>query len=503
MNNLNSRETDRKLYDRMLRYTGVFGGVQVVSVVIKMLLNVFKSRLLGPEGYGLTESFNKNTELIVNSTGLGINTVAVPEISQSLNEADASPLAHKVLLTRSWSLLTALLGLVACLLLAPVLSRWAFNGDSGYTVSFMVLSISVAATAVTNGETAILKGSGLLRELALSQLFTGIVALFIVIPLFWFYRLDGVVPALLMTTLGNMVVTCFYSVRYFPYRARPFSVSLLREGTGMIGFGLILTVVAFCTSWAWSFIARYISDYAGQEFLGVYSAGYFLLVVNFATLLMSVIDSEYYPRLSASAGDLPKAHGLMNDQSLMMCMISAPLVIMFQLLVPLMVLVVLEYDNFLDSILIAQMAVMGVYFKTVSHPIAYLIVARSDSRIYVMQEVLCAILLIVCVVVGYKLGGIMGLGLSFAAWELLYMILCIIVSYFRYGFVMSSKLVRNFLIQGAVVVSAGAFVSLGSVTGYAGCAVMCAVSLAMSVLFMSRHTSFIPSILSKLSRKKD
>ena len=503
MNNLNSRETDRKLYDRMLRYTGVFGGVQVVSVVIKMLLNVFKSRLLGPEGYGLTESFNKNTELIVNSTGLGINTVAVPEISQSLNEADASPLAHKVLLTRSWSLLTALLGLVACLLLAPVLSRWAFNGNSGYTVSFMVLSISVAATAVTNGETAILKGSGLLRELALSQLFTGIVALFIVIPLFWFYRLDGVVPALLMTTLGNMVVTCFYSVRHFPYRARPFSVSLLREGTGMIGFGLILTVVAFCTSWAWSFIARYISDYAGQEFLGVYSAGYFLLVVNFATLLMSVIDSEYYPRLSASAGDLPKAHGLMNDQSLMMCMISAPLVIMFQLLVPLMVLVVLEYDNFLDSILIAQMAVMGVYFKTVSHPIAYLIVARSDSRIYVMQEVICAILLIVCVVVGYKLGGIMGLGLSFAAWELLYLILCIIVSYFRYGFVMSSKLVRNFLIQGAVVVSAGAFVSLGSVTGYAGCAVMCAVSLAISVLFMSRHTSFIPSILSKLSRKKD
>ena len=503
MNNLNSRETDRKLYDRMLRYTGVFGGVQVVSVVIKMLLNVFKSRLLGPEGYGLTESFNKNTELIVNSTGLGINTVAVPEISQSLNEADASPLAHKVLLTRSWSLLTALLGLVACLLLAPVLSRWAFNGNSGYTVSFMVLSISVAATAVTNGETAILKGSGLLRELALSQLFTGIVALFIVIPLFWFYRLDGVVPALLMTTLGNMVVTCFYSVRHFPYRARPFSVSLLREGTGMIGFGLILTVVAFCTSWAWSFIARYISDYAGQEFLGVYSAGYFLLVVNFATLLMSVIDSEYYPRLSASAGDLPKAHGLMNDQSLMMCMISAPLVIMFQLLVPLMVLVVLEYDNFLDSILIAQMAVMGVYFKTVSHPIAYLIVARSDSRIYVMQEVICAILLIVCVVVGYKLGGIMGLGLSFAAWDLLYLILCIIVSYFRYGFVMSSKLVRNFLIQGAVVVSAGAFVSLGSVTGYAGCAVMCAVSLAISVLFMSRHTSFIPSILSKLSRKKD
>ena len=501
MDNLNSIETDRKLYDRILRYTGVFGGVQVVSVVIKMLLNVFKSRLLGPEGYGLSESFNKNTELIANSTGLGINTVAVPEISQSFDEADASLLAHKVLLTRSWALLTALLGLVVSLALAPVLSRWAFNGDSGYTVSFMVLSMSVAATAVTNGETAILKGSGLLRELALSQLLTGVVALFIVIPLFWFYRLGGVVPALLLTTLGNMAVTCFYSVRHFPYKARPFSVRLLREGTGMIGFGLILTVAAFFMSWAWSFIARFLTECAGQEFLGVYSAGYFLLVVNFTTLLVSVIDSEYYPRLSASAGDLSNAHGLMNDQSLVMCMISAPLVILFQLLVPLMVLVVLEYDNFIDSILIAQMAVMGVYFKTVSHPIAYLVVARSDSKVYVMQEVLCAILLIVCVVAGFKMGGTLGLGLSFTAWELTYLILCIIVSYFRYGFVMSSKLVRNFLIQGVLVVSAGAFVSLGSVIGYTGCAVLCVISLVISFRFMSRHTSFIPSILSKLSCK--
>lgn len=501
MDNLNSIETDRKLYDRILRYTGVFGGVQVVSVVIKMLLNVFKSRLLGPEGYGLSESFNKNTELIANSTGLGINTVAVPEISQSFDEADASLLAHKVLLTRSWALLTALLGLVVSLALAPVLSRWAFNGDSGYTVSFMVLSMSVAATAVTNGETAILKGSGLLRELALSQLLTGVVALFIVIPLFWFYRLDGVVPALLMTTVGNMVVTCFYSVRHFPYRARLFSLSLLREGTGMIGFGLFLTVAAFFMSWAWSFIARFLTEYAGQEFLGVYSAGYFLLVVNFASLLMSVIDSEYYPRLSASADDLPKAYGLMNDQSLVMCMISAPLVILFQLLAPLMVLVVLEYDKFIDSILIAQMAVMGVYFKTVSHPIAYLILARSDSKIYVVQETLCAILLIVCVMAGYKLGGTIGLGLSFSAWELSYLILNIVVGYFRYRFVMSSKLVRNFLIQGVLVVSAGAFVSLGSVIGYTGCAVLCVISLVISFRFMSRHTSFIPSILSKLSRK--
>ena len=123
-------EAERRLFDRILKYTGVFGSVQGVSMVVTLVINMVKSRLLGPVGYGITESLNRTTDLVKNSTNLGITTVAVPEISRYAGDADGCELADKVRLTRSWALLTAILGMAVCLILAPVLSRYAFDGDN-------------------------------------------------------------------------------------------------------------------------------------------------------------------------------------------------------------------------------------------------------------------------------------------------------------------------------------------------------------------------------------
>ena len=67
------------IYDRIVKYTGLFGGVQAISLILAKI----KSVLLGPVGYGISENLNRATDLVKSSTNLGITTVAVPEISQS------------------------------------------------------------------------------------------------------------------------------------------------------------------------------------------------------------------------------------------------------------------------------------------------------------------------------------------------------------------------------------------------------------------------------------
>ena len=493
-------EAERRLFDRIVKYTGVFGSVQGVTMLVTLVINKVKSTLLGTAGYGITESLNRNIDLIRNSTNLGISTVAVPEISHCADDTLQQELSDKIMLTRSWALLTALAGMVVCLILAPFLSRWAFDGDSGYTVSFMVLSLAVAATAVMGGETAIMKGTGMLREIALSQLLSGLVSLCISIPLFWWLRYDGIVPVIALTAIGGMAATCFFSCRRFSYRVRPFAWDLLRKGTGMIGFGIFYTVAAFIGAWAWSFIARYLTAQGGDELTGTYSAGY-MLVTYLTNLLLSVTDSEYYPRLSAACNDMDHAHRLMNNQALAMCMIAAPVVILFMICLPVVVFVVLEYEKFYASILLAQMAVIGLYFKAVCQPIAYVVLARSDSRIFLLQETICYILLIICIVTGYSLAGTMGIGISMAVLELLYLLLVLLISRIRYGFVMSGKLVRNFLAQGGLVAVAAASLFMPSRWGLAIGTVACVMSLYISFGFLKTHTTFLPSFLSGKSRK--
>ena len=496
----NVTDKERRLFDRILKYTGVFGGVYGFTMLVTILTNKVKSLLLGPMSYGITESLNRSTDLIKNSTNLGIATVSVPEISESARLQDAARLESKVLLTRSWALLTAIAGMAVCFALAPLLNRWAFGSDGRYTLGFMVLSLSVAAAAVMGGETAVLRGAGMLREIAMSQLFTGIISLCISAPLYWYFRMDGIVPALALVAVGSMAVSCCYSFRRFPYRVCPFRWSLLRQGTGMIGMGVYFTVVAFLSAWAWSYIAKFLMDRGGSELTGVYSAGY-MLVTYFTKLLLSVMDSEYYPRLSASGNNMKEAGRIMNNQSLAMCMLSAPLVIMFILLAPVAVYITLEYEKFHMSIVLAQLAVVGLFFKCVSQPIAYILLARSDAKMYLVQETLCYILLIVCAVTGFNLGGLTGLGASFAVWELLYLLLSVTVCGLRYGFCMAWELVRNFLIQGLLVAAASVCVVWCGTPGFVAAGVLCLASVVFSLRFFINNTTFLPSLFSKISGK--
>ena len=264
----------------------------------------------------------------------------------------------------------------------------------------------------------------------------------------------------------------------------------------MIGFGIYLTVTAFLGAWAWSYIARYLTTQGGAELTGSYSAGY-MLVTYLATLLQAVTDSEYYPRLSATGNNLPQSHNLMSSQAMAMCMLAGPVVILFMLCLPAVVYVVLDYDKFQGAIMVAQVAVAGLFFKSVSQPVAYLVLARSDSRIYILQETICNAFLVLCVVVGYSNWGLLGLGLSLAVWELIYLVLVLVVSRLRYGYVMSAELVRSFLVQGAFVVLAVTCLCIGQRIWLPGGILMFLASAAVSVRFFSRHTSFFQTILSK------
>ena len=56
------KETDS--YDRIIKYTGLFGGVQGIVVLINIVRTKLVSMLLGPTGFGITESFNRTLNLV-------------------------------------------------------------------------------------------------------------------------------------------------------------------------------------------------------------------------------------------------------------------------------------------------------------------------------------------------------------------------------------------------------------------------------------------------------
>lgn len=132
--NVMEKEKNDDTYFHILKYTSLFGGVQGLNILVGLVRNKLVAMILGPDGMGIVSLFNSTIRFISDSTGLGIPTSAVKNLSQSISEREAN-IRDTVQLVRSWSLLAALVGLLACVILSPLLNDWTFSWPTTRCIS--------------------------------------------------------------------------------------------------------------------------------------------------------------------------------------------------------------------------------------------------------------------------------------------------------------------------------------------------------------------------------
>ena len=160
--------TRARNYQHILKYTGVFGSVEVLKILIGLVRNKLVAMILGPDGMGLMSLFNSTIKLISDTTNLGIPISSVREISDATRDNDSQRLEKTVQTVRMLSIAVAVVGMIFCASLCSLLNKWTFTwGD--HTLHFVLLSPVVGIMAILAGEVAILKGMRQLRQLA--QLF--------------------------------------------------------------------------------------------------------------------------------------------------------------------------------------------------------------------------------------------------------------------------------------------------------------------------------------------
>ena len=206
-------ETEKKdSYTHVLKYTGIFGGVQGLNIIMGLVRNKLIALLLGPAGMGLASLFNTTINFISQATNFGISFSAVKHLSEIADSGDEARIRHFVKVIRIWSFITALLGMLVCMAVGPLLSDYTFSwGD--HTLHFVLLSPAVGMLAVTGGEAAILKALRRLRALASIQIYMVFAALLVSVPIYYFFGESGIVPVIVLVTFLSMTFTIYYSWR--------------------------------------------------------------------------------------------------------------------------------------------------------------------------------------------------------------------------------------------------------------------------------------------------
>jgi O-antigen/teichoic acid export membrane protein len=199
---------------------------------------------------------------------------------------------------------------------------------------------------------------------------------------------------------------------------------MLKMGFVISLSGLIATAVSFL-------VRIYISNTGGVEQVGLYTAG-FAIIGTYVGMVFTAMGTDYYPRLSSVASDNIKSRELINQQAEITILILAPILAVFLVFIN-WVVILLYSTKFIAVDEMIHWAALGMYFKAASWSIAFILLAKGASHLFFWNELLANFYVLVFNVLGYKIAGLEGLGISFMAAYLVYLIQVFFLARIKYS----------------------------------------------------------------------
>ena len=433
-------------YRSILKATSIFGGTQFIQILVGLVRSKFVALLIGTTGMGLNSIYMSSLTVFITIFGMGVNMSVVKDLSKAYDAEDWQHYSKITIAFRRLLLCLGVLGTLVVIGFSPLLSQWSF-GNKEHVASYCFLSTIVFFTLLSQGNTAVLISSRRIKSTAASSLVSSIVSLLIAVPFFYFWRLDGIVPGIVFSTIGNYIVTYLYARKVRIQKVSlPFK-ELWLISRSLIALGLALVIAGLIGNVTNYLINLSITRLGGLSDLGLYGAG-FAITMQTLTMVFASMGSDYFPRLSAAMGDKERMNQTMNEQSEIVLLLAVPILATFMLVAPLVVRILLS-EEFLPVTGFIRVLCLGMMLRAASYALGYASFAKGDKKVYLFVEggYSNAANLILAIVM-YYFFGLLGLAWSFVINYALYYVVIHYIDRRRYDYIITKDammlIIRSF-----------------------------------------------------------
>lgn len=430
-------------YRKIIKGTAIFGGVQVFNILVMLIRGKIIAVFLGPMGMGVYSLLNSTANSIQQFSSLGLNLSAVKELSRDYEQQEKINFFVKVLIFRRLLRVTGFIGCLISILLAPYLSEFVF-GNRQYIWAFIFLSFMLYFTTLSNGEDAILQSGRWLKKLAIATVISSFFGLITGIPLYYYGGTKGIVPAMIMLSFIS-----YFTKRYFTKKiaAQGYTVTwreTWEKGKDMISLGVISMISTLLGTLTIFLVNTFIRHFGSLGDVGLFQAAS-TIANQYVGIVFVSMAVDYFPRLAAVSSDNAKVRNIVNNQAEIVILIVAPLIILLIVTAPLIIRILLTAD-FLSVIPLVRWMAVGIFFKAVSFPLGYISFSKGDKNFFFWLEAVWGnVLTFTLNTLGYKLGGLTGLGISFLISYGIYYLVIIIATRKRYSFSYEKRFIKIML----------------------------------------------------------
>ncbi len=449
---------------------GIFGGVQVISILCSIIRTKLVAMWIGPAGVGLFALYNSATDMIGNISGLGIRNSSVRDISIESETCSRERIATILSVVRRWSWFLGLAGAIIIISIAPILSKITF-GDDKHIWGFVALSVTLLINALANGEYAILQGTARLRRLAHSTTWGVAIGVILSAPLFYYFKIDSIIPALIIYSVSCGASAWFFRNKDFSSDKKNLTAKdTFNIGKGFIKLGIFMTCSDIITQITFYGFVAYLNHNGGTDIVGYYQTGY-TLINKYAALILSALGVEYYPRLAKVSGSVIKTNMFVTKEINIALTFLVPIVSLF-IVCRELIINILFTPQFLIISQYISFAIIGTLIRAVSWCMAFVILARGNGKLFLMAEIISTIAFIILYIPCYQRWGITGFGYAFIGWYLIYAIFVAYIYFNKFNLSLKSSCLK-WLIWGLAISSATLFfMEINSLFGAIICSIL-------------------------------
>jgi enterobacterial common antigen flippase len=403
-------------YGMVLKSSALIGGSSVLSIGLGIVRSKAMALLLGPAGIGLFGLYSSIAELTRSMAGLGLNSSGVREIAEAVGTGDDVRIARTVTALRRIALYSGAVGAILLLVFRSEVSKMTF-GDDSHRTSIALLALAVFFSDISAAQGALVQGMRRIADLAKINVLGALYGTIFSIPIVYFWGEQGLVPSLVFVAAMSILTSWWYARKVRVKRVVMSLRETLRESSALVKLGVLFMASGLMALGTGYLVRIIILRRLGADDAGYYQAAWALggLYIGF---VLQAMGADFYPRLTALAGNDAECNRLVNEQAEVGLLIAGPGVLGTLAFAPI-VIDVFYSGRFAPAVEVLRWISLGMVLRVGSWPIGYIVLAKGERKLFFWSEFLSYAALIILTWLAVMRFGVKGAGIAFAAMYLL------------------------------------------------------------------------------------
>ena len=402
----------KSTYAQILRSSAVVGGSTLLNVLIGIVRTKLMAMLLGPAGFGLMGAYAAITDVTRSIAEMGVQQSGVRQIAEAVGTDDKLRIARTVTVLRRVTVVLGIAGACLLALFAAPVAELTF-GNLEHVGGVELLSLAVFFNVLAGGQSALLQGIRQISDLARVSAFGAAIGTVVSIPMIYFFRDRGVVPALVAVAAVSAAISWWYgrrlkiaSVKLSYDELRGDTTSLLKLGVAFMVSGLLMMGAAYA-------VRVIVLRDSGLSGAGLYQAGWALggLYVGF---VLQAMGTDFYPRLVQQISDHREMNRLVNEQAHVSVLLAGPGVVATLALSPVLISLLFS-ENFVPAVGVLRWICIGMALRVITWPMGFIIVAKNRQAAFIATEIAWTVVYIGLSWLLVDAYGLAGAGMAFFA----------------------------------------------------------------------------------------